>query len=256
MAGTTEKENRQLKKRFEELAEKAYTENRFTFSDFLGMAELALFYDFLDEYGKTPYTVWGGYDGSERQMVRFGSTEELGYEVEFPIVCIKVVPLLKKFADELSHRDFLGALMNLGIERDTLGDILVQEREGYVFAQETIADFIIENLTRVKHTAMRCERCEQPPAILKKEPVEKSIVTASCRADSILSKVYNLSRSQSLLLFQEKKVYVNGRVNENNSGLLKDGDVVAVRGYGKFIYRGIQYENKKGKYCVLVGLYV
>lgn len=251
-----EKDDRQIKKRLAELSEKSYQENRFTFSGFLGMAETALLYEAMEETGALDYKLWGGCEGCERQMVRFGNSQELGYEEDFPIVCIRILPLLKKFADELSHRDFLGALMNLGIERDTLGDILVLEREGYVFVQENMADFICENLTKVKHTHMRCERCEQVPEVLEKEPEEKTIVTASCRADSILSKVYNLSRSQSLLLFREKKVYVNGRLYENNSGILKDGDVIAARGYGKFIYRGVQYENKKGKYCVLVGVYV
>lgn len=251
-----EKDDRQIKKRLTELSDKSYQENRFTFSGFLGMAETALLYEAMEETGASSYTLWGGCEGCERQMARFGNPQELGYEQEFPIVCIRILPLLKKFADDLSHRDFLGALMNLGIERDTLGDILVFEREGYVFAQENMADFICDNLTKVRHTNMRCERCGQVPEVLKKEPEEKSIVTASCRADSILSKVYHLSRSQSLLLFREKKIYVNGRLYENNSGTLKDGDIVAARGYGKFVYRGVQYKNKKGKYCVLAGVYV
>ncbi|NLL80023.1 MAG: hypothetical protein GX234_09590 [Clostridiales bacterium] len=256
MAEATEKEDRQTKKRLIELAEKSYKENRFTFSGFLGMAETSLLYGAMAEYGSSAFTLWGGYEDSERQIVRFGDPTELGYEEDFPVVCIRIIPLLKKFADELSHRDFLGALMNLGIERDTLGDILVKEREGYVFVHEKMADFICENLTRVRHTSMRCERCEELAEVLKKEPVDKSIVTASSRADSILAKVYQLSRSQSLLLFQEKKVYVNGRLFENNSGILKEGDVVAVRGHGKFIYRGVQYQNKKGKFCIQIGVYV
>ena len=256
MAGTAEKEDRQFKKRLTELADKSYRENRFLFSGFLGMAEISLLYEAMEENGCKAYTLWGGYEGAERQMVRFGSPRELGYEEEFPLVCIRITPLLKKFADALNHRDFLGALMNLGIERDTLGDILLRESEGYVFAQDSMADFICENLTKVKHTNMRCSRCSEVPQVLQREPEEKQVVTASCRADSILSKVYQLSRSQSLILFQEKKVFINGRVSENNSGLLKEGDVVAARGYGKFIYRGVQYENKKGKYCVLVGVYI
>ncbi len=255
-----EKEDRQLKKRFVELAEKSYRENRFLFSDFLGMGEISLFHEAMEEgpsqYSKQSYSLWGGYEGAERQMVRFGNPEELGYEEAFPFVCVRVKPLLKKFADTLTHRDFLGALMNLGIERDTLGDILLKESEGYVFAQDTMADFICENLTRVKHTDMRCERCEEVTEVVKRELEEKTVSVSSCRADGVVAKVYNLSREQSLSLFREKKIFVNGRIRENNSGQLKDGDIVAVRGYGKFFYHGVQYENKKGKYCILVGIYV
>ena len=102
-----------LKKRFRELARKCYQQNQYTFTGFLSLADLSCFYETEKEISYVPYTIWGGSDLCERVMIRFGSEEELGYEEEFPIVCIEVKPLAAKFADELTHRDFLGALMNL-----------------------------------------------------------------------------------------------------------------------------------------------
>ena len=81
-----------------------------------------------------------GTEGCERQMLRFGSEETLGYEEAFPISCVVIRPSAPKFAEELTHRDFLGALMNLGIERDVLGDIIVRDAVGYVFCEDAMAD--------------------------------------------------------------------------------------------------------------------
>ena len=114
-----------LKKRFRELAEKCYRNNQYTFTGFLGLSEAACFYELEKELSYVPYTLFGGSDLCERVMLRFGSQEQLSYTEEFPISCLKISPLSQKFGEELGHRDFLGALMNLGIERSTLGDILV-----------------------------------------------------------------------------------------------------------------------------------
>ena len=84
----------------------------------------------------------------------------------------------------------------------------------------------------------------------------KNCIVNSQRADGIIAKLYNLSRSQSVELFRDRKIFVNGRLNENNSGVLKTGDKVSVRGYGKFIFQGVAYETKKGRISVNVDMYV
>ena len=121
---------------------------------------------------------------------------------------------------------------------------------------ERIADYIRENLGQVKHTHVKCQVLEEMPEEVKPqlEPVE--LIVASTRLDTIVAKLYHLSRNQALDLFRKKLVLVNGRIYENNSGNPKDGDVVAVRGYGKFIFRNIQYDTKKGKQAILVERYV
>lgn len=255
MAIEGEKEIQQLKKRFLELGEKSYNQNIYTFTGFLGMSEQEVFWQAAQAMKHVPFTLWGGSEGCERQMVRFGSAEEFGYEEEFPIVCICIRPLLEKFADNLTHRDFLGALMNLGIERSTLGDIYVKQKTGYLFCVDKIADYIVENLDKIKHTNVKCTVLEQVPEVVAGEAVEEEHLTASERIDGIVAKLYNISRNQSLELFRGKKVFVNGRVYENNSGSLKSGDVVSVRGYGKFTYAGISQETRKGKLRIKVRIF-
>lgn len=250
-----ENNNQHLRKRFEELAARAYNQGTYIFTDFLSLSDASVVCE-VSRAGE--YTLFGGADGCERVMARFGNPDELGYEVEFPITVIRIEPLIKKFSEQLNHRDFLGALMNLGIERDVIGDIMVRDNAAYVFAANRIADYITENFDRVKHTSVKCvlmstnDVKESFTANLQ----EENILISSERLDAVISKVYNLSRNQTNEIFRERKVFVNGRLCENNSSGINPRDVVAVRGYGKFVYGGIAYVTKKGKISALVSRYI
>lgn len=244
-----------LKKRFRELAQKCYQNNQYTFTGFLSLADMTCFYEIERELSYVPYKVWGGSELCERVMLRFGSKEEFGYEEEFPITCIQVKPLMAKFADELGHRDFLGALMNLGIERSTLGDIFIEDNTAYIFCVVNMAEFMIENLGKVKHTSVLCKETEQIPSFGDKEKQEIRIQISSERIDAVISKVYRLSRSEAIEFFRQKKVFVNGRQCENNSQSLKSGDIVSVRGCGRYEYSGVEKVSKKGKLNVVVSCF-
>lgn len=245
-----------IKKRFIELANKADTAGYFTFTDFLGLPEQSAFIDVLPKLKGIPYKLFGGTDGCERVMIRFGDEEDIGYDQPFPILCLCAEPLSQKFADKLTHRDFLGALMNLGIDRSTLGDILICDNVGYIFASEDITDFITAELRKVKHTDIRVYVTEDIPTsrLFRTEP--KRIQANSERIDAIVAKVFNMSRDDSLTLFKKKLVYINGRLCENNSQAPKPEDKISVRGYGKMIYKGYDGLSKKGKLNITVELYV
>ena len=102
----------------------------FTFSNFLNGEEINELN--IHRSSLTHFELFGGADGTERQMARFGDENELYYSEDFPIDCIKIEPLSIKFAEALSHRDILGSIMNLSIEREHIGDIV----EGIVFETE------------------------------------------------------------------------------------------------------------------------
>ena len=250
MAQNDEKEIQQLKNRFHDLADKSFQQGIFTFTGFLGLSGQDIFWKEEPGLKYACYEINGGCEDADRVVIRFGSASELGYEVPFPIVCIHIAPLQAKFADELSHRDFLGALMNLGIERGTLGDIKTGEREAYLFCLDTVAEFICENLTRIKHTNVKCSVVKEPGRVLKEEPETVNIQVQALRADAVLARVYGMSRERSLELFRAGKVYVDGRLCENNARVLKAGETVSARGFGKFVLRGEARETRKGKLSV------
>lgn len=255
MAQENEKEINQLKNRFRDLAERSYSQGIYTFTAFLGLGEQEIFWQQESKLRHAGYAMEDGCQDADRVVIRFGSETELGYQVPFPIVCIHISPLQQKFADDLSHRDFLGALMNLGIDRSTLGDIKVGDREAYLFCLDSIAEFICENLTQIRHTYVRCAVTEDFTDIPQEEPETVNIQVQSLRIDAVLSKVYNISREKSQELFRAGKVYVNGRLCENNSRLLKAGETVNARGFGKFSLIGDPRETRKGKLAVEAAVY-
>lgn len=253
MAGTDEKDIQQLKNRLIELADKAYSRNIYTYTPFLGLAEQQAYYGVEREVSYAGVSMEGGAPLCERKIIRFGDP---GYEEAFPIVRLEIRPKTPKFAENLTHRDFLGAVMNLGIGRDVVGDIFLPDEKGaLLFCHENIADYIVENLDRVRHTNVACKRAEGEIALESAEPERISVTVASPRADGVISRVYNLSREESRELFNNGRVFINGIQTQNLSCQLKEEDAVTVRGFGKFIYYGQTGVSKKGKERVEVGVF-
>lgn len=249
-------EDKIIKARLTDLAKTAYNQNIYTYSTFLSLEEQALLTEIEEDLAYIHHTLFGGNELAERQVIEFGSVEEFGYEGHFPITVIKITPLLAKFSDDLNHRDFLGALMNLGIERNVLGDIMIKDNTAYVFCLEKIASFICDNLTKVKHTNVKCEITDLNIPALTPTLVDEEFPVASLRLDGIIASLIKCSRKEALSLFEEKRVTLNGRVTGRNSTILKDGDVFSVRGHGKFIFDHAGGSTRKGKIYVNIKKYV
>ena len=247
-------ENILIQKRFSELHRRAESTNVYFFSHFLSLAEQSLFRQL--SLPPSTYTAFGGREGCERIMVRFGNEEEIGYELPFPIVLLKAEPVSQKYADKLSHRDLLGALMNLGIEREVLGDIVLRDNVGYIFAEETIAPFLIESFTRVKHTDIRLSVVDTLPEGELFQTEAQTVQISSERLDAIVARVYSLSRDDAQALFKKSLVYAEGRVIESPSYRPHEDERISVRGYGRFVYRGVRSTSKKGKLNVLIEKFV
>lgn len=250
-----DRELQQLKKRLLELAKRSYDSGIYTFTPFLGLSEQQVFYELQRDVAYVGVDMEGGCPWCERKMVRFGSPELLGYEAKYPIACLRVEPLTPKFAQQLSHRDFLGAIMNLGIERDTVGDIFVRDKDAILFCRDNIASYLTENLEQVSHTRVKCGVTEGTEELQAPVPEEVSLSVSSGRIDTVVSKLYNIARSRSLELFHAGRIYVNGRLTENNSYALKKDDTVTVRGFGRFIYTGEHGETRKGKVRICVEVF-
>lgn len=237
-------EENMLKKRFTELAERAYSKNIYTFTEFLSPAEQALLKSCIKG---VPYCFDGGYENAEKVICIFGSEELCGYIEPAPISYIKIEPCSMKFSGDLAHRDFLGSIMSLGIRRSTLGDLIVRENVAFAPCLDNIADYICENLFEIKHTNVRCSKADKIPEDALPKPIESEFVVASERLDSVISSIYKISRSESKALCEHEKVLVGGIPMLSASYTPKESDIISVRGHGKFIYCGIKLETKKGR---------
>lgn len=249
------KEEQILLRHLKDLAFVCFQREYPVFSDFLNLNEQSIFLYLKEEMPAVSYHFDGGYPFAERKMVCF-LPSGVGYECPAPLSLLRISPRQAKFAEELSHRDYLGTLLGLGIERGKIGDILVQEDGAFVFCQEGIASFIEEHLDRVRHTSVCCRR--EDAVSFSYEPrfnrVRGSV--ASARLDAVVSLAFHASRSAMAGLIKGEKVFVNGRMIASASHPLKEGDVVSVRGYGKFIYRGLASQTKKGRYFAELDVFV
>lgn len=255
--------------RIEELAARALKTGRYLYTDFMGQGEFASFLDYADDL-KAAWRIEGGYEEAERGIICFGDELLTGYTEDAPIRLISIKPRGGKFAEKLTHRDYLGALMSLGITREMLGDIIVTDGDGadgksasakqegtaaYVFAIDHMADYIIENLLSIKHTAVDVASVDKLPEGIGTTKEEMRITVSSNRLDAVVASVFKLSREIASGLVNEGKVFINGRTAVKKEKSLLSGDRVSVRGYGKFCFGEENGVTKKGRCSMTVFIY-
>ncbi|MBQ8038812.1 MAG: RNA-binding protein, partial [Lachnospiraceae bacterium] len=237
-----EKEELITKKRLLESAQLAYQKDIVLYTDFLGLAEQNLFYTSLREFPPVTYSCYGGVAGAERFCIAFDGREGVSgitmTEPEeyylFPIVCVSITPSSLKYSETLTHRDYLGALLHLGITRAKLGDIYIKEKGAFVFCTEAIAEFICKELCTVKHTLVHCEITIPEAELLQPELKEITSTVASLRLDAFLSVAFQSSRTSLTAYIDGEKTFVNGRLATKAGLQLNEGDIVSVRGKGRF----------------------
>jgi RNA-binding protein YlmH len=259
-----------VKRRIEELAERAATQCYPTHTNFLSEEEVGLLKELEGEkrasivfhkVGEATYFLYGGAPNAERQVIFFlpdyldRDDEQAKEETGETLVALHIEGKKAQYAEELNHRDYLGALMSLGYERDQFGDIIVQGKEAYVFLFKSIAEEVKKNLLSVRHTYVKTTIIppNECPFAAKKE--EKEINVASPRLDSVIAEIYSLSRLDAQHLIEGGQVYIEGLEKDDTSYFLKEGDKVGVRGYGKFEYLGITNVSRKGRQFVKISLY-
>lgn len=240
-------------KRLTDLSKQANRKGIVLFSDFLNLSELNIYHR-IEKSLETRTETYGGVPCAERQIVAF-IPDALFYEWDYPITAIRIVPTYPKFAEKLGHRDILGAIMNLGIDRCKLGDIIVGEESCYLLCVETVADYFTEHLDKIRHTAVKLERvsCAELEVCHKLE--ERQGIVTSNRIDAILACVYKLSRSQSLELIRSEKIFVNGAEMLNPSYICKENDVISVRGHGRFVFQREYGTTNKGRLKIKYQIY-
>lgn len=214
---------------FAKLWDRALRAARFdgaAFGDFMSMDELTLFRERSRYLPDCEIAEYGGYPDAERKMPGFNAGDG-----SFPIKALKISG---KRMDALTHRDYLGALMALGLDRHKIGDIVVSPEGAVVFAAADIADYIANTLGEVGRSAVQTEAAD--PASLDLGPREfKEIrgTVATPRLDSLTALMTGRGRSAACDLIKAGRVYVNGSATQRTDMKVAHGDVITVRGFGK-----------------------
>ena len=192
------------------------------------------------------FLFWGGYDSAVRRMF----SSPVPKPEDFPL---EAVTFFFREKDKLTHRDFLGSLMSLGIKRDQIGDILVSYGAAVVFASATVFPLLgeIEKVGRVGVT-QRSGICIDLP---HQEYEEISVICASNRIDALIAAVCGLSREKAASLVRSGAAVINGVQCDSVSENVDEGDIFSVKGYGKFIFDSTGNLTKKGKNHIVIKKY-
>lgn len=259
-----------LREHYEDLIQLSYQRGIPVYSHFAGFRDIELgfmalesFYGKNNYYEHVHYELFGGYEQAERKVFCFLGENYPGEisQQNFPVACVHITPANKKFCEQLNHRDYLGTVMGLGLTRDQIGDILVEQEEaysacsGYLFCKEDKAKLIC-SLTRIRHTTVRAEQVDFSCSGWKPSFREISGSVSSFRLDAVMALGIKVSRSQGLALIQGGNVTVNGRCCTENAKKLQEGDIFSVRGYGKFIFEKTASISKKGRYRITLQQYI
>ena len=236
-------------KRIRELANLSWQRDIVTFSDFLNLNEQNIVSSLKHQFPQIVMETSGGYENAERQMVAF-HPDALAFTWEYPIDCLRIEPKALKFSEELSHRDYLGALLNLGIERSKIGDLAVTDDSCLIFCHADMSDFIYKEFTRVRHTLISVVKMQLSEFHYMPERTEIKGNVSSIRLDSVLSSAFPMSRSKLVGYIEGGKVFVNGKMITSNGYRLKENDIISVRGMGRIQYDSVISETKKGRYFI------
>ncbi len=187
------------------------------------------------------YSFYGGYENASRVFIAVLPDWE--DKPDFPF---KTVKFLIKAEKNLTHRDFLGTIMSLGISREKVGDILVKNNTAYAFVSESVAEFVVQNVIKVGGAGVEVEFADEIPDF-SPEFEEYRKVVASNRADCVVGGITNLSREKSKNLILGGNLIVNHLACASVTVKINSGDILSLKGYGKFIIENIDEKNKKGR---------
>jgi len=203
--------------------------------------------------GSIDFSLCGISEGCEKNMIAVKPKNFPQEELYFPVKYFKVTNRSK--FKELEHKHYLGTIMSLGIKRELMGDLIVEDDSCYGIVSEEIFDFLVDNLKEVGRNPVTVEEVDrsQVPSLKFEELVDS---VSSVRLDNIVSVMINNSRSKGLELIETGEVSVNYVVDKEKNSPLKEGDIVTIRKKGKFIFEKILGENKKGKIRVLIKRFI
>lgn len=237
------------------------TRNKITNTDFLDMYQKTLVHKLLNGLKINNYIFYGGFEEAERTIVIFYPdkfNESIVQKSYSNIMCIIEIILPNELKGKYNHRDYLGGLMKLGIKREKIGDIIVFNEGAHIIILNEISEYTktsLAELTRFSKSNIQIKNIDQIHIQeIKKEEIR--IIVSSLRLDNIVSELAKTSRTKAEEIIRTERVLVNFETTTKDSKLLKQEDIITIRGKGRFKLLEIMGNTKKGRFIVKVEKYV
>lgn len=239
--------------RLADMAEQAQRSQKFRLGDFLDPYGQEIAETIAANYPALRLDFSGGYTGAERQRAMF-IDRDFGGSPSFELAY--VTASWNGQFEHIGHRDVLGALMSLGIERSRFGDIIMGEEQAGIVTDNKMAACLLENLTRIGRSSVVCRLSELSLIPAKEEKYKELRATvASLRVDSVAAAGYGVSRSRAAADIAADKLKLNWQPVKNASQSVKEGDVLSLRGRGRLEVAEVRGQTKKGRLGVLLKRY-
>lgn len=232
-------------RRIIDMAEQVAKSRPYRISDFVSPALIQVAEAVKANFGGIDIKINGGYERAERIRIALFSNQYQG-NIDFEIVAIKVKwdPRFRL----LTHRDVLGALLGLGIERHQVGDILMQVGGAQIIVTENMKTFILDNFKKIAMVGVECEEVSLAEIIPKEERVKEIRTTvASMRLDAVASSGFSLSRTKLVEAISAGLLQINWKSVKGPSQEVKAGDVISMRGRGRVVVEEITGMSRKGR---------
>ena len=240
--------------RLADLAEQALRSQKFRLSGFLDPYGQEIAETVKANFPGLKVNFFGGYRGAERQRAMF-LDESFGGKPSYELAVIKAT--WREQFTRLSHRDVLGSLMGLGIERDCVGDIIATGEFAKIILDEKMADYLLKNLVKIGSSGVSCELDDFSSLAPREERCKEIKATvASLRVDSIAAAGFGSSRSRAAADIAADKLKLNWQPVKNASQMVKEGDVLSMRGRGRLEVAEVRGQTKKGRIAVLLKRYL
>ena len=234
--------------------------NKIENTDFLNLFEQDLIDKFMKKIKFTIYYFFGGAPETERKILVIYPeklTEEMAKKNHSKIISIIKIKLPIN-QEEFNHRNYLGALMKLGIEREKIGDIAVRTKGAEIVIKKEVEKFLeqaLRSLTRFQNAEVEIASIEELQQIEAKK-LEITDIVASLRLDNIVSALARTSRSKATEILNQERVFLNFKCETKSSKMVKPNDIITIRGKGRFEFKEISGSTRKGRYVIKVDKYV
>ena len=256
-AGATGEERLLLAKVMDRM-EQANARNIPAATDFLSPQQQAAALDLLRLAGfpETGAVLLGGYEGAERRLLLFlpDWLDSADAESQSPIRCLRAS---FRAEEKLTHRDFLGSLIGMGIVREKVGDILVGPGSADLLVLDSVAEFLLQSWNgagRAKLTVTEIDPAHIHIPQVQCQEVRDTV--SSLRLDAVASTGFRMARGKAAELIASGRVQVNWRECTKPDKLLAQGDTVSARGFGKFELIEVGSVTKKGRTAIVLKRYV
>jgi len=228
----------------------AQKKQQLTHSDFLDPVRCVAFVQALERMKDGVFiTAYGGYENAERKMIAFGTHDIICDN--FPIVPIAII-YNERFSKAPTHRDYLGAVLGLGLDRGKIGDIRLADEGAVMYVSEEVAHFIAENLDQVGRVSVKVNARQELDG-LESTGAMKRITVPSMRLDAVLGSAFNLSRGKAAALIESEKVFVNWKPAKKTY-TVEIGDAITVRGMGRITVDSQGGNTKKDRIVLVVSV--